>query len=78
MSKLVLQGTVVSVKTEKTAKIEVVRPRLNSLGRVERRKRFYLVHDPENTCKEHIGSQVKIRQCRPMSRRKHFELQCIV
>lgn len=72
MSKLTLQGTIVSAKTDKTVKVKVVRARLNHLGRIERKRKHYLVHDPENLCKEKIGATVTIQQCRPMSKTKHF------
>ncbi|GAA5905398.1 mitochondrial 37S ribosomal protein uS17m MRPS17 [Sporobolomyces salmoneus] len=36
----------------------------------------YLVHDPESSCV--VGDQVKIRNCRPISARKRFELVQVV
>jgi small subunit ribosomal protein S17 len=38
----------------------------------QRRTKKYLVHDAGNTAKE--GQVVDIRETRPLSKRKHFEL----
>jgi small subunit ribosomal protein S17 len=36
------------------------------------RSKRYAAHDEDNRCK--IGDQVSIRECRPISRRKRFEV----
>lgn len=36
----------------------------------------YLIHDPQSLCV--VGDQVSIRNCRPVSKRKRFELVEVV
>lgn len=69
----VLHGTVVSTKMKDTITVAVERyvkhPKYQKF--MKRTKKF-LVHDAGNTAQE--GAMVEIRECRPLSRRKHFTL----
>lgn len=68
-----LRGTVVSTKMKDTITVAVERlvkhPKYKKY--LKRTKKF-LVHDAGNTAKE--GQMVDIRETRPISKRKHFEL----
>ena len=66
-------GSVVRVKQEKTAIVEMVWKQRHRLYRkqVRRVARFY-VHDPENQCR--IGDLVRIEETRPISKTKHWRL----
>ena len=35
-----------------------------------RRTKRFKVHDEENTC--HVGDEVEITECRPLSKEKHY------
>jgi len=69
----ILTGVVVSNKMDKTVVVSVSRyvkiPKYNKY--VSRDKRFK-AHDPENKCQ--VGDRVKIRETRPISKDKHFEV----
>lgn len=66
-------GQVVSDRMDKTASVEVVRQLRHPLyGKYIRRSTKILVHDEENQAR--IGDRVRIRECRPHSRRKAWEL----
>ncbi len=66
-------GQVVSDRMDKTASVKVVRQIRHPLyGKYIRRSTKVLVHDEENQA--HIGDQVRIRECRPHSRHKAWEL----
>ena len=66
-------GSVVRVKQDKTAIVEMVWKQRHRLYRkqVRRVARFY-VHDPENQCR--IGDLVRIEETRPISKTKHWRL----
>jgi small subunit ribosomal protein S17 len=68
-----MDGTVVSDKMDKTIVVRVERRVMHPLYKkfISRAKK-YAVHDENNTCK--IGDQVRIRECRPLSKRKHWEI----
>ena len=69
MPKRVLQGTVVSDKTDKTVTVLVERRVMHPVyKKFIRRSKNYAAHDEENTCK--IGDTVRIEECRPISKRK--------
>ncbi|MBT07478.1 MAG: 30S ribosomal protein S17 [Rhodospirillaceae bacterium] len=73
MPRRVLQGTVVGDKSEKTIVVQVDRLIQHPLyKKFIRRSKKYMVHDPENTKK--VGDKVQIRECRPISKSKHWEL----
>ena len=66
-------GQVVSDRMDKTASVEVVRQLRHPLyGKYIRRSTKILVHDEENQAR--IGDRVRIRECRPHSRLKAWEL----
>ena len=66
-------GSVVRVKQDKTAIVEMVWKQRHRLYRkqVRRVARFY-VHDPGNQCQ--IGDLVRIEETRPISKTKHWRL----
>jgi small subunit ribosomal protein S17 len=70
----ILNGVVVSVSMRDTVVVEVVRhfkhPRY---GKYVRNKKKYLAHDSGN--KHAIGDRVKIRESKPISKRKRFIVQ---
>jgi small subunit ribosomal protein S17 len=68
-----LRGTVVSTKMQDTITVAVERyVKQPKYKKYMRRTKKFLVHDAGNTAKE--GQVVDIREIRPMSKRKHFEL----
>ena len=73
MSRRVLQGVVVSDKADKTVTIRVDRRVKHPLyKKYIRRSKKYAAHDPDNRCK--VGDVVRIRECRPISKNKCFEV----
>ncbi len=68
-----MQGTVVSDKPDKTVIVRVERRVAHPVYKkiVTRSKRF-AAHDPENRHK--TGDIVRIRECRPISKRKTWEV----
>ena len=69
----VLKGTVVSTKMQDTITVAVERyVKHPKYKKFMRRTKKFLVHDAGNTAKE--GETVEIRETRPLSKRKHFEL----
>jgi small subunit ribosomal protein S17 len=69
----VLNGTVVSTKMQDTITVAVERYVMHpKYKKFMRRTKKFLVHDKGNTAKE--GDKVEIRETRPISKRKHFEL----
>ncbi len=73
MPRRVLQGTVVSDKADKTIVVRVDRRVMHPVYKkyVNRSKR-YAVHDETNRYK--TGDLVRIQECRPISKRKRFEV----
>jgi len=68
-----MQGVVVSDKAEKTVTVLVERRVMHPIyKKFIRRSKKYLAHDEGNACK--IGDVVRIRECRPISRRKRWEV----
>ncbi len=73
MPKRVLQGTVVSDKTDKTVIVAVERRVMHPVyKKFIRRTKSYAAHDEANACK--IGDMVCIRECRPISKTKRWEV----
>jgi small subunit ribosomal protein S17 len=72
-----LVGTVVSTKMQKTIAVRHERKVLHPLYK-KYVKRFttLLAHDPENHCQE--GDVVLIEECRPLSRKKSWNLQKVI
>lgn len=73
MPRRVLQGVVVSDKMDKTVTVQVERRFKHPLyKKFIRRSKKYAAHDETNAIK--IGDVVKIQECRPMSKRKKWEI----
>ena len=73
MPNRVMQGVVVSDKEDKTVTVRVERRFTHPLyKKVIRRSKKYAAHDEANTFKN--GDIVSIRECRPLSRRKRWEV----
>ena len=69
----VLTGRVVSNKMQKTIAVEIERLEKHSTyGKYVRRTTKLLAHDEKNESRE--GDTVTITPCRPMSRRKSYQL----
>lgn len=68
-----LQGTVTSLKNEKTAQVSVVRQWQHPLYKklVKRTKKLSCHY--ENMTLQ-IGDEVTVKSCRPISKTKHFEI----
>jgi len=69
----VLTGTVVSDKPDKTVVVKVDRRFMHPLYKkfITRSNKFS-AHDAENAIR--TGDVVRIRECRPISKNKHFEV----
>ncbi|MGI9481462.1 MAG: 30S ribosomal protein S17 [Hyphomicrobiales bacterium] len=73
MPKRVLQGVVVSDKTNKTVVVKVERRFTHPLfKKTVRRTKKYHAHDEANTAKQ--GDLVRIEECRPVSKLKSWKL----
>ncbi|MDP7101321.1 MAG: 30S ribosomal protein S17 [Rhodospirillales bacterium] len=73
MSKRIMQGVVVSDKMDKTVVVNVERRTQHPLyKKFIRRSKKYVAHDEGNTYKE--GDVVQIQECRPISKRKTWEV----
>ncbi len=73
MPRRVLQGVVVSDKAEQTVIVQIERRVMHPLYKkvIRRSKRFH-AHDPQNSHK--VGDNVRIRECRPVSKLKRWEV----
>ena len=73
MPKRVLQGVVVSDKTDKTVVVRVERRFTHPLfKKTVRRTKKYHAHDEANSAKQ--GDLVRIEECRPISKNKSWKL----
>lgn len=73
MPKRVMQGVVVSDKMDKTVVVRVERRVQHPLyKKFIRRSKKYTAHDELNEVK--AGDVVRIRECRPLSRSKRWEV----
>lgn len=73
MPRRVLQGTVVSDKTDKTITVLVERRVLHPVyKKYVRQSKKYAAHDELNSAK--IGETVSIKECRPISKTKSWVL----
>ncbi|MDH3325753.1 MAG: 30S ribosomal protein S17 [Gammaproteobacteria bacterium] len=73
----VLTGRVVSDKMDKTITVSIERKIQHSLyGKYIKRSTKLQAHDEDNQCS--LGDMVTIKQCRPLSRKKRFQLVDIV
>ncbi|MEQ9520680.1 MAG: 30S ribosomal protein S17 [Parvibaculum sp.] len=73
MPKRILQGVVVSDKNDKTVVVKVERRFTDPLlKKTVRRTKKYHAHDENNSVK--TGETVSIRECRPISKNKTWEV----
>ncbi len=73
MPRRVLQGVVTSDKGDKTIVVSVERRVMHPLyKKFIRRSKKFMAHDETNACK--VGDIVRIRECRPISKRKSWEV----
>lgn len=73
MPKRILQGTVVSDKADKTVTVLVKRRLKHPLyNKTVIRTKKYAAHDEQNQYKE--GQEVRIVECRPISKSKTWEV----
>ena len=73
MPRRVMQGIVVGDKMDKTVIVEVERLVMHLLyKKFIRRSKKYSAHDENNACK--VGDVVSIRECRPISKNKCWEV----
>jgi len=75
MPKRILEGVVVSDKMDKTIVVKVERRIQHPVyKKIIRRSKKYHAHDETNAFKGRIGAPVKIRECRPLSKTKTWEV----
>lgn len=73
MPRRILQGIVVSDKQDKTVVVRVERKYKHSLyTKIISRSKKYAVHDENRVYK--VGDVVRIRECRPISKCKTWEV----
>jgi small subunit ribosomal protein S17 len=73
MPQRVLQGVVVSDKMDKTVVVLVERKVQHPLyGKILKRSKKYKAHDEENI--HRVGDEVRIRECPPISKDKHWKV----
>lgn len=73
MPKRILQGVVVSDAADKTVTVKVERRFMHPLyKKFIKRSKKYAAHDADNQAK--VGDVVRIRECRPVSKSKTWEL----
>ena len=73
MPKRVLQGVVVSDANAKTVVVEVERRFIHPvMGKTVRRSKRYHAHDETKAFK--VGDLVRIRECKPISKLKRWEV----
>lgn len=73
MPRRILQGVVVSDASDKTIVVKVERRFMHKqMKKVVRKTKKYHAHDADNKFK--IGDQVEIRECRPLSKLKRWEV----
>ena len=70
-------GVVVSTKMDKTAVVAVeIRSPHPKYRKIVVKTRKFKAHDPENKCQE--GDRVRIRETRPLSKTKRWEIKDIL
>jgi small subunit ribosomal protein S17 len=73
MAKVTKVGVVTGNKMNKTAVVAVERLVRHPLyKRAFKKTSTFMVHDEENRCK--VGDRVRIVECRPISKHKHWRL----
>ena len=71
MPKRILQGVVISNKSDKTIIVSVERRFIDPLyKKIVRRRKNYHTHDADNRCQE--GDIVRIQESRPFSKLKRW------
>ncbi len=71
----ILEGVVVSDKMDKTIVVKVERRVQHPIyKKFIRRSKKYHAHDETNAYKGKVGENVKIRECRPLSKTKSWEV----
>ena len=73
MPRRILQGVVVSDKGDKTITVLVERRVMHPVYKkfIKKSKKYH-AHDEGNTCQ--VGETVRIRECRPISKTKTWEV----
>jgi small subunit ribosomal protein S17 len=75
--KRILQGKVFSNKADKTIVVKIERQVAHPLYKKYYKKtKKIMAHDEKNEC--NIGDTVRVRECRPLSRKKRWELVSII
>ena len=70
-------GVVISDAMDKSVVVSVERTVLDpTYKKYIRRKSRFMAHDEQNACK--VGDTVRIRECRPLSRRKRWRVEEVV
>ncbi len=73
VNKKVLTGVVVSDKMQKTVVVRVERfVKHPKYGKYQKSSKKYKAHNENSEVK--VGDKVTIRECRPLSKDKHFEV----
>ena len=73
MTKRILEGKVISDKSDKTIVVEVKRRFVHPFyGKVISRSKKYHAHDEKNKFKE--GQKVSIIECKPISKKKTWQV----
>ncbi|MCY3830085.1 MAG: 30S ribosomal protein S17 [Rhodospirillaceae bacterium] len=73
MPKRILHGVVVSDAADKTVIVRVERRIMHPLyKKFIRRSKKFMAHDENNACK--AGDRVSIQECRPLSKRKTWQV----
>ena len=73
MPRRVLNGVVVGDKMDKTVVVRVERRFMHPIyKKIIRRSKKFAAHDEANKCK--VGDVVTIRECRPISKSKRWEV----
>lgn len=73
MPRRILEGKVVSNKSDKTVTVLVERRVRDSVyGKIIRRSKKYAAHDETN--KWNVGDEVRIEECRPISKNKSWRV----
>ena len=68
-----LIGEVISNKMEKTVVVEIQRTVHHPMyGKVIRQQTRFKAHDEKKEC--HVGDQVRLVECRPLSKEKHWKV----
>ena len=73
MTKKILKGKITSAKNNKTVVVQVTRKFVHPFySKVISRSKKYHAHDEQNKFKE--GDDVKIIECKPISKKKTWEV----